>query len=142
MDTIRCRFCHESIDSTAYPAHEAEHVKLRPDGQHNAYVTLPPEERAAGSLEGVPRFYKHKKCGRVTGMPEEIIRSYLKNPYLYWSDRTFCTGCHTHVPERECVWVETGEDLQTYTNRLRAQKPEMRPPLLFWMRTRLKKWWR
>jgi hypothetical protein len=43
------------------------------------------------------------------------------------ADETFCGGCGTHVPFRECVWVETGEDLQTYTDKLRAAKPEMKP---------------
>jgi hypothetical protein len=57
-------------------------------------------------------------------MPEEIIRSYLMNPYLSSADTTFCTGCGKHVPCRELRWLETGEDLQTYTDRLRAAKPE------------------
>ena len=56
-----------------------------------------------------------------------LIRSYLKNPYLYGADATFCTGCGRHVPFRECVWEETGEDLQSYTDGLRAAKPEMKP---------------
>jgi hypothetical protein len=127
METIRCPFCHEHIDANAYAAHEAEHMKLRPDGQQSEYVTLPPEQRSQGSLDGVPKVYRHVKCGGHTGMPEEIIRSYLENPYLYLADRTFCCGCGAHVPFSECVWVETGEDLQTYTDKLRAQKPELRP---------------
>ena len=130
MDTIRCPFCHEQIPSSDYSAHEAEHMKLRPDGQQSEYVTLPPEERAAGSLDGVPRAYQHAKCGSVTGMPDEIIRSYLVNPWLYLADRTFCCGCGKHVPFRECAWIETGEDLQTYTNKLRAERPDLRPGLL------------
>jgi hypothetical protein len=75
----------------------------------------------------VPRVYVHRKCGVATQMPEEIIRSYLQNPYLYSSDETFCCGCNKHVPERECKWTETGENLQEYMDRLRAAKPEMRP---------------
>jgi hypothetical protein len=130
METIRCPFCHEHIDSAEYPAHEAAHMKLRSDGQQSEYVTLPPEERESGSLAGVPQIYQHQKCGALTGMPEEIVRSYLQNPWLYLADRTFCTGCHRHVPLRECVWTETGEDLQTYTDNLRAEKPELRPGLL------------
>ena len=127
MSTIRCPYCHEHIDSAAYPAHEAEHLKPRPDGQQSEYATLPPEEREEGSLAGAPKVYRHRKCGVATGMPEEIIRSYLKNPYMYMADETFCCGCGRHVPFRECVWVETGEDLQTYTDKLRAAKPEMKP---------------
>ena len=137
MAAIRCPYCHELIDSAAYPAHEGEHLRLRPDGQQSEYVTLPPEERIEGSLEGVPQVYRHNQCGSLTVMPEEIVRSYLKNPYLYLADRTFCCGCGKHVPLRECVWVETGEDLQTDTDRLRAQKPELRPWFLKWMLIRL-----
>jgi hypothetical protein len=127
MTTIRCPFCHKYIDDAAYPAHEAGHRKLRPDGQQSEYVTLPPKEREQGSLAGVPKVYRHWKCGVATGMPEEIIRSYLKNPCLYDADRTFCCACGRHVPFRECVWVETGEDLQTYMDRLRKAKPGMKP---------------
>jgi hypothetical protein len=129
MEKTRCPFCHEYIDASVYAEHEAEHMKLKPDGQQSEYVTLPPEERADGSLDGVPQIYVHQKCGAHTGMPEEIIRSYLQNPWLYLADRTFCCGCGVHVPFRECVWVDTGEDLQSYTDKLRAQKPELRPGL-------------
>ena len=89
MAAIRCPYCHEYIDSSAYPAHEAEHRKARPDGQQSEYATLPPEERDEGSLAGVPMVYVHTKCGAATGMPEEIIRSYLVNPFLY-SGGSFC----------------------------------------------------
>jgi hypothetical protein len=130
MGTIRCPFCHEEIEEKAYAAHEAGHLKTRPDGQQTDYVTLPPEQRDQGDLAGVPRAYTHRKCGAATGMPEEIVRSYLKNPWLYLADATFCTGCGKHVPFRECEWIETGEDLQTYMNRLRAERPDLRPGIL------------
>ena len=127
MGMIRCPYCHDMIDERDMAAHEAEHRRAKPDGQQSEYATLPPEEREEGDLTGVPRVYVHRKCGQGTGMPEEIIRSYLKNPYMYTADASFCTGCGKHVPFRECEWVETGEDLQTYTDRLRAEKPEMKP---------------
>jgi hypothetical protein len=127
MAQVRCPFCHEYIDPADYPAHQAAHLRDRGDGQQADYATLPPEEREEGDLTGVPRVYVHTKCRTATGMPEEIIRSYLKNPYLYSADQTFCCGCGKHVPFRECVWTETGEDLQTYTDQLRAAKPEMKP---------------
>jgi len=130
MEKVRCQYCHDYIDAAAYRAHEAEHLKRQPDGQQSEYATLPPEEREQGDLSGVPTVYIHVNCGAATSMPEEIIRSYLKNPYLYSADMTFCTGCGTHVPLRDCQWRETGEDLQTYTDRLRAEKPEFRPGIL------------
>jgi hypothetical protein len=57
-------------------------------------------------------------------MPEEIIRTYLKDPFTYMADRSFCTGCGQHVPCRELVWVETGEHMQDYNDRLRADYRE------------------
>ncbi len=123
----RCPFCHEWIDGAVFAAHCAEHMRLRPDGQQNDYVTLPPEEREPGPLDGVPRVYLHEACGRRTGMPEEIIRTYLKNPFTYMADRSFCTGCGKHVPCRELVWVETGENMQDYNDRLRAAHPDLKP---------------
>lgn len=127
MSQIRCPYCHRHVDQAAYADHVAGHQAIRSDGQQADYVTLPEEDREDGDLTGVPRSYRHRRCGAVTGMPEEIIRSYLKNPHLYGADQTFCCGCGGHVPLRECVWIETGEDLQTYTDRLRRAKPL--PPL-------------
>ena len=130
MSQKRCPFCHDYISSKEFDAHYEEHLQLRPDGQHEDYVTLPPDERTKDSLDKEPDTYIHTKCNVATQMPEEIIRSYLVNPYLYLSDKTFCTGCGIHVPNKECYWMVTGEDLQSHMNRLRKQKPEYRPNLL------------
>ena len=115
------------IAEANYADHVATHRKLKPDGQLTDYMTLPQDEREGGDLAGVPSKYLHKKCGAITDMPEEIIRSYLKNPYLYLADETFCTGCGTHVANTECHWIETGVTLQTYMETLRSKKPEFRP---------------
>jgi hypothetical protein len=123
-----CDFCHQWIPRGQMSAHVNEHLKLQEDGQHTDYATLTPEERAAEEeLADAPQWYQHTKCGEVTGMPDEIILTYLANPWFYLADSTYCGGCEKHVPLRECVWEETGENLQTYTNRLRAAKPELRP---------------
>ena len=120
MALIRCPFCHKAVLEAEYAAHVAVHATLRPDGQQTDYVTLPESARESGDLAGVPRVYVHRVCGVATEMPEEIVRSYLVDPFLYSADQTFCCGCGGHVPFRECVWTETGEDLQTYTDALRA----------------------
>lgn len=127
MSKVRCPYCHKYFNEAVFPAHEAKHRKARRDGQQTDYATLPEEDRDQGDLDGVPKVYVHRKCGAATGMPEEIIRSYLKNPFMYMADSTFCTGCGKHVPFRECKWTETGEDLQSYTDKLRAAKPELKP---------------
>jgi hypothetical protein len=133
MKQIRCDYCHEYVEWSAYSKHLEQHQKVRQDRQQTDYVTLAPEDREAGDLAGVPRIYVHERCGQETEMPEEIVRSYLKNPYLYLSNKTFCTGCSKHVPFGECEWTETGEDLQSYTDRLRSEKLEMRPNVLLRM---------
>lgn len=53
-------------------------------------------------------------------MQEKIIRSCLKDPFMY-GDSTFCTGCGRHRPDREFIWRETGENLHAYMERLRAR---------------------
>jgi hypothetical protein len=130
MSQKRCPYCHEWVDDATYWSHCAEHTRLRPDGQQSEYITLPPEEREQGPLDGVPRVYRHGRCGQCTVMPEGIIRTYLKNPFTYMAVRSFCTGCGEHVPCRELLWVETGENMQEYNDRLRAAHPEMRANLL------------
>src|SRR4051794_10914481 len=127
MSTICCPYCHKHIASADYPAHEAKHRAPRSDGQQSEYATLPLEKRHDGPLAGVPTIYEHQSCGVATRMPEEIVRSYLKNPYLYSADATFCCGCQKHVPFGECTWVDTGEDLQTYMDKLREANPQRKP---------------
>ena len=72
---------------------------------------------------GGPREYVHQTCGTATTMPPDVVRQYLADPWHYLSDRTFCVGCNANVPDRECAWDDTGENLQEYFNRLRAVKP-------------------
>lgn len=127
LNMKRCDYCHEYIESNQFNAHCAEHEHLQADGQQEDYAALPPETRTTQTLEGEPQVYRHSKCSVVTRMSEDIIRSYLVNPYFYLADKTFCTGCGIHVPSGECIWIETGEDLQAHIDRLRSQKPEFRP---------------
>ncbi len=115
-----CPYCHRNVFFLFYAGHEAQHTRLRSDGQQVEHVTLPPEQRLYQSLEGVPQVYRHEKCGACTGMPEEIIRSYLVNPFLY-DGTTFCAGCRRYCPEGEFLWTETGERLSKYFNKLKAE---------------------
>ena len=93
MFFVECPFCHQQIFRLWYPFHQARHTSLMDDGQMTDHITVAEHERYTGSLEGVPQVYYHPQCGGTTGMPEEIIRSYLANPFLY-GDCTFCTGCN------------------------------------------------
>lgn len=120
--TKRCDMCHKFIPIQQYAAHRKSHDGVREDGQHNEYPTLPPEEQYRGSLDNVPKWYVHDQCGQTTGMPEEIIRTYLVNPYFYGYS-SYCGGCQTHVSAKELKWTETGEYLMDYTRRLQAGNP-------------------
>jgi hypothetical protein len=115
---IQCIFCHRWVRRGTIDRHLAPHLERGPDGQQRDHVTLAPERRFRGSLAGVPQVYIHEKCGEETGMPEEIIRSYLVNPFLY-NDLTFCTGCRGYVHASELRWTETGDTLYDYTRSLR-----------------------
>ena len=109
-DYDRCDFCHEYIHKDQFWEHRKLHQGTEADGQNSSYMTLPPEERYQGSLAGIPTTYFHAKCGTATTMPEEIVRTYLINPYFY-SYSTFCGGCEKHIRHKELVWVETKEPL-------------------------------
>lgn len=129
VHSTECPFCHRMIAAGEYDRHIAAHVEKLPDGQQRDHVTLREEERYGGDLEGVPTVYVHDRCGAATSMPDEIVRSYLADPFLY-SNRTFCTGCGDYVPHAECRWIDTGERLSDYFRALKRNSPRKRRKLL------------
>lgn len=129
MARLRCPFCHELISRRSYDQHIQQHTELRSDGQMQDHVTLPPEQRHEGSLEEIPSVYHHQRCGQCTKMPDEIIRSYLKNPFLY-NNSTFCAGCGAYFHTQEFRWVDTGETLYDYNQNLQAEYRRRNPTLL------------
>ncbi|MFO0851530.1 MAG: hypothetical protein U0871_23670 [Gemmataceae bacterium] len=119
-DEQRCPFCHEWVAADRFERHVGRHQERRADGQMRGHVTLPPEDRRRGRLDGVPTVYVHRRCGEATRMPDDVIRSYLKNPFLY-NGETFCCGCNAYVPWRQCRWEDTGQPLDVYFEELRAE---------------------
>ena len=117
---IECPFCHKRILRFLYKGHKAKHTAPLPDGQQKDHVTGHPTGRYNGSLKGIPQVYRHPKCGVGTKMPEEIIRSYLVNPFLYGGG-SFCCGCKTYVPESELFWTETGQNMAEYNRGLQKE---------------------
>jgi hypothetical protein len=114
------------VSPLSFRLHSWWHRRRRSDGQQHGHVTLAPTSRYEGSLIGVPQAYRHLDCGAVTRMPEEIVRSYLANPFLY-NDMSFCTGCGDYVPKQSCRWIESGQSLKEYFDALRAAAtPELR----------------
>jgi hypothetical protein len=67
-----------------------------------------------------PRSYLHHACGQVTIMPDKVIQQYLDNPRSF-SRSTFCAYCKKQVPEQDCTWQETGENLRDYFNQLQQE---------------------
>jgi hypothetical protein len=122
----RCPYCHQELSFRQYSPHVARHLQIRADGQQQEYMTLPPEQRFQGDLAGVPRAYRHEQCGGETSMPEEIIRTYLQDPWFY-DPYTFCSGCGRHVHQRQLQWVENGQRLDHYFEELQAANPDRRP---------------
>jgi hypothetical protein len=116
---VECPFCHKSVFRWFYSWHESKHTARRADGQMNEHITAAPDLRFDGSLDGVPQGYRHAKCGVTTGMPEEIIRTYLVQPLTY-NDSSFCCGCSDYVISSELIWIETGESVMSYMCKLRA----------------------
>lgn len=114
-----CNFCHQDIPDELYFNHVRAHTNKLSDGQQVDHVTVAPTKRYQGSLDGVPQVYRHRLCGGMTQMPEEIIRSYLVNPFLY-NGTTFCTRCKAYVRDTELFWTETGQRLSEYRHQLQA----------------------
>jgi len=118
----RCDMCHEFVLIQEFDVHYEQHQGTETDGQLSTYPTLPPEQRWRGDLSTIPQSYLHEACGAVTKMPEDIIRTYMVNPYFYGYS-SFCCGCGTHVPARKLKWVETGENMFAHTKELQATLP-------------------
>ena len=127
---VRCAFCHKVVFRPLYAKHRAKHMARRADGQMTDHITVAPRAQYQGSLDGVPQVYGHSKCRSGTKMPEEIIRSYLVNPFLYGADRSFCCGCNDYFPYAELFWTETGQRLDEYFPALREEylKVHGKPP--------------
>jgi hypothetical protein len=112
-------------------------VRQVPTERLNGLPKLPPEGRFAGPLDGVPRIYCHAKCGVATEMPEEVVRSYLADPWLY-NDWVWCCGCEDNIRQQDLVWTDTGESLSDYFGNLKRRKSPpgstyslIRDPLIF-----------
>lgn len=125
-DDRQCPYCHELVSARRYRRHVAKHEEKGDDGQQRDHATLPPGERREGDLDGVPRVYRHDTCDVETIMPEEMVRSYLADPFLY-NDETFCCGCKAYVRLNRCIWTETGQRLDEYFDDLRKQATSEAP---------------
>lgn len=115
-----CVRCQQTVPIALYVAHCNQH--LVQDGLNGTFPGLDDDEQFKGDITNEPRFYRHQKCGQVTGMAEKIVRTYLANPWFY-GYKSFCLGCQAQAPNDECQWLETGENVQDYIRRLQAGHP-------------------
>lgn len=120
MFFIHCPYCHKQVFRWNYARHKARHTQIQPDGQMADHVTLEPAKRFAGPIDEVPKQYKHATCGVTTEMPEDHVRSYLADPFLY-DGTAFCCECGKYRPYEEFTWRETEESLETYFRGLQAE---------------------
>src|SRR5438093_4340016 len=67
-----------------------------------------------------PRVYKHKKCGAKVRMSDDVVLTYLDDPF-YYNEFTHCPRCGGDVPRSQCVWVETGQRMDEYFEDLQAE---------------------
>jgi hypothetical protein len=88
--------CGDPVLVESYQQHCRRHPSTLKDLEVESHIQMPPEVRCKVPLERVPRFYFHPQCGATTTMPEDILRTYLRNPYKYGSE-TFCVGCQDYV---------------------------------------------
>ncbi len=125
MSSVRCPHCHEDVPEDEFARHRRRHERGRGDDRQADDAAPPPDTRGAGGIEDEPRVYVHKKCGVKTVMPEDIVRTYLRNPHLqsYLWNLTFCSGCGKRVAFASCTWTETGENMQSYFDALRVRTP-------------------
>jgi hypothetical protein len=93
--------------------HAREHASapgdVRPDGQHDSYWVLSPEERAKGFIRPVRTTYRHNTCGSTTTMGTALAETYARDPSFYGA--TFCVSCSAHFPVGEFVWKGTDEEV-------------------------------
>ena len=114
-----CPYCDRNVLYFLYSVHIVKHATVQARRTKDGRVVLPGDERYAGSLHGVPRLYRHPACGSWSNLAEDVIRSYLVNPFLH-GDRWGCRGCKRFVPTAELYFAQTGECVFAYMQRLRG----------------------
>lgn len=76
------------------------------------------------------RAYIHQRCGGMTtisnGASDQDFTN-LSNPFAPVG-ATFCSGCGSHFPLSEFAWADTGEGVQEFRERHRAELQEKTTP--------------
>jgi hypothetical protein len=114
-----CPHCGRDVLYFLYSVHVVKHATVTAVRTKSVSVALPADERYVGPIHHVPRLYRHRVCGSWSTVPEDMVRSFLVNPFFY-ADRWECRGCKRLVPTAELSFAQTGECVLTYIQRLRA----------------------
>ena len=77
-------------------------------------------KRAVSLPPGTPTVYYHSKCDEETVMPDDVIATYLEDPWTY-DETTQCAHCGKAVPLSKCYWVDNDERLLDYFEDLKAE---------------------
>lgn len=120
-----CPVCHTWMSTSIFQSHMAAHFKLPQSGP------MPFQPQGMGlpqfgsqpiviTSAKEPRTYVHPKCGSVTAIPDELLHSFARDPFLY-NETSFCTGCGTYVSTGELFWQGTNESLLAAGYRQRAE---------------------
>ena len=60
--------------------------------------------KAAPKQRPVRRSYKHKRCGNVSPLAEDVAKTFAENPKAYGS--LYCNACRSHYPVHEYEWPD------------------------------------
>jgi hypothetical protein len=74
------------------------------------------------SEEELGRVYRHRECGGETTIAG-VGYSYVSHPFVVGRKRSFCAGCQKYIPYSQLEWVDTGETISAYHQRMREQAP-------------------
>lgn len=81
----------------------------------------PRDPRRPRLIQYEPSVYVHRQCGTETRVSNDIRQKMIVDPYFYADGMSICANCGV-VPDRDCEWVETGQQLDEYMKELKQTK--------------------
>lgn len=91
------------------------------NAQNAESMAMESEQSCQELLEDrTPQAYFHPNCGTVMKMPEDIIYTYLADPFAC-KDYPFYCGCGAYILQEQLYWRETGQCLADYFRALQQE---------------------
>ncbi|MBI1372643.1 MAG: hypothetical protein GC159_07760 [Phycisphaera sp.] len=89
-------------------------------GEKNMQIKMAPYPVDAPLEPGfLPSVFAHRGCA-VTKVREALVQQCIEDPEYREHRTMLCVGCGRDVPMRDCVWLETGENVLEHIERRRA----------------------